>query len=1311
MPRYLAPGAPEPAGSRPGRQHEARQHETPQHEARQHEARQHEAQPLPVAGAQPRRPAAARSPWPASPAIPVYARGSWAPVQRACECGCGGNCGESDELQLDGVAAPAGDRLEDEADQVAAELTGAAPAADRPATDDATTEQQPDYAVTADHDGAAVRDGAADHDGVADHDGTAVGEGTAVAAKAAGTAPRGSVPGGDVARQIRTARSGGDPLPPQVRDHFEPRFGADFGQVRVHADERADQLSRSLHAWAFTAGADIFFRRGQYRPDSQAGQSLLAHELTHVVQQQGTPAVSRSPVTVQRQPKPGKTGGPDDDADMIEFTVAVPADFTSIEQVFRLYERVAYGREMNHTWVCADGCVLANRRGKTVKFRVHRSEFAANIDPAAPERQKKQKQELAGKGAADKKALTDEADRRYSKLTGDKPGTKIPKGEEGKAHTWDNQLDDVMREGAKLDALPPAVKDLLTGKSKVFPPKDYQRLLQIADKLAKLSPEDLAAFKLLAVRATDNLDLFEKAVDTFIARKEELVKALKAQQQQSQQAPAAPDNLKAAFDEKWKSLDEKTVATMSESDRYDLARRMTAEMTEAQLKYMKDHPGETLKDFAKSATLLNTPETFKGIGKDLAEAANGDANSWARWAGGVGAGAKLSGWLLALAGIIYVASWLTGVGELATIGAAAMILLGSTITLSAAESELRIKAASQTSDPAEFKRQIEAAAAARANVIVSVAMIAIAAALHFVAKAAFPKTMQNLSKSLARFREQIRLKGSVHELKPSIASEMGSRRGELASACDTAKAQSVAQSKEIAKLSLDEFVDRLESGSGDFLDQTKVPPEQRVNYRELTKSPEGRSAIKEYQQRLVDSLANDVPTQIESLKNNYLGKIDEFLKDVDAAGTHEDLAAAIDKLEPTLAEESLKDFMKGQQDKLTAQKVADARAAMEQEAQRLQQQNAAKQAQQQPTQPTQQPTQPAPTQPAPTQPAPTQPAPTQPAPTQPAPTQPAPKPAPPAPTQPAPTQPAPTQPAPTQPKSGTPATDPNAKPTPADPTAKPATDPNAPTTDPNAKPTPADAATQAVKAELTSKIKTAEGEVSALRQTRTDLNARIRRVRAADEKVGQLDRDLKRASDADRPRLTAERDAALQERKAAADDLKAFREKNNISSDSELDFAISALDAELARLRDALNPKPSAGVDETKPLGGRYYDVPAQGGEVNHMPADSANPDLSQGKGPSIRMDIPDHYATNSWGSSKAAVAWRAKQAGLIAQGKFLDALAMDIADVRGRFGAKYEKGIQQMLDYVEKSPEIRALSKNSTVKVSDLRVPPKPAP
>ena len=99
---------------------------------------------------------------------------------------------------------------------------------------------------------------------------------------------------------IQRSEGRGEAIAPHIRTPMEDAFGMDFSPVRIHADSEGDRLSRSLDANAFTTGQDIFFRQGAYAPDSPQGKHLLAHELTHVVQQSGErPTII--PHQVQRQ--------------------------------------------------------------------------------------------------------------------------------------------------------------------------------------------------------------------------------------------------------------------------------------------------------------------------------------------------------------------------------------------------------------------------------------------------------------------------------------------------------------------------------------------------------------------------------------------------------------------------------------------------------------------------------------------------------------------------------------------------------------------------------------------------------------------------------------------------------------------------------------------------------------------------------------------------------------------------------------------------------------------------------------------------
>src|SRR5512134_3274935 len=79
--------------------------------------------------------------------------------------------------------------------------------------------------------------------------------------------------------------SPGQPLDAATRAFMEPRFGVDFGGVRVHADARAAESARAVNALAYTVGRSVVFGAGQYAPSTAQGQRLLAHELVHTLQQ------------------------------------------------------------------------------------------------------------------------------------------------------------------------------------------------------------------------------------------------------------------------------------------------------------------------------------------------------------------------------------------------------------------------------------------------------------------------------------------------------------------------------------------------------------------------------------------------------------------------------------------------------------------------------------------------------------------------------------------------------------------------------------------------------------------------------------------------------------------------------------------------------------------------------------------------------------------------------------------------------------------------------------------------------------------
>jgi len=120
-----------------------------------------------------------------------------------------------------------------------------------------------------------------------------------------------------VAGDIQSNLSGGAPLPGPVRAFMEPRFKADFGAVRVHTDEKAAALSQQVNARAFTVGQHVFFGKGAYQPDTTEGQELIAHELTHTIQQGAAVQRSEAPAVTQQSPPQVQRWGLSDALDYI----------------------------------------------------------------------------------------------------------------------------------------------------------------------------------------------------------------------------------------------------------------------------------------------------------------------------------------------------------------------------------------------------------------------------------------------------------------------------------------------------------------------------------------------------------------------------------------------------------------------------------------------------------------------------------------------------------------------------------------------------------------------------------------------------------------------------------------------------------------------------------------------------------------------------------------------------------------------------------------------------------------------------------
>jgi hypothetical protein len=164
----------------------------------------------------------------------------------------------------------------------------------------------------------------------------------------------------DLESAIQNARGSGQSLDVGIKAKMGQAMGADFSDVKVHTDSQSDQLNRSIQAKAFTTGKDVFFRQGEYAPSSKSGQELIAHELTHVVQQQGsgTKTVQRL-ITAEELSSPEKAGVPKKDK---KFGIG-KLSFT--KKMSGLYKSVLISLDQYHKYKPGIINHIQNRRDKT----------------------------------------------------------------------------------------------------------------------------------------------------------------------------------------------------------------------------------------------------------------------------------------------------------------------------------------------------------------------------------------------------------------------------------------------------------------------------------------------------------------------------------------------------------------------------------------------------------------------------------------------------------------------------------------------------------------------------------------------------------------------------------------------------------------------------------------------------------------------------------------------------------------------------------------------------------------------------------
>lgn len=342
---------------------------------------------------------------------------------------------------------------------------------------------------------------------------------------------------GSVQHALEGGTGGGTTMHPALRDEMESAFEADFSGVRIHTGPLAEHLSRDLSAHAFTYGREIFFNAGEYRPETPDGRHLLAHELTHVVQQSG--GVSRAvreeegdePRSVQASTIHGviqrdaKKKG-----DYVPYRIRVdrpmsPEQFHDFA-MGKIFGGVVTGIEWRNTkdsyvpekspyTVDVDSQLLQKKRGEASRERGITVGSGGGISGA----EERAKTFHAGAASDEKTALMNEIDRRYFEAIGDQTETKIKPGEKGKAALWRMIRDEVLFEHEYVNNLPPSVKELIkfSTSGRDLTPADYDTLFAIAKKIEKMPLGQASDYASKVRGSTTDLKTFEASLDKYIA--------------------------------------------------------------------------------------------------------------------------------------------------------------------------------------------------------------------------------------------------------------------------------------------------------------------------------------------------------------------------------------------------------------------------------------------------------------------------------------------------------------------------------------------------------------------------------------------------------------------------------------------------------------------------------------------------------------------------------------------------------------------------------------------------------------------------
>jgi len=450
---------------------------------------------------------------------------------------------------------------------------------------------------------------------------------------------------------------------------------------------------------------------------------------------------------------------------------------------------------------------------------------------------------------------------------------------------------------AEFAKLPDAIKALLGGGTE--PAQDLAHLLRIANKLKSLSPQELELFKVLPKQLTSDLDAFEQSVDHFIEFKDKIL--AQAEAEKAKAAKTKEPTLEEKLADTWKGFDESKFGSMSQTEKEATAREIAAQQRNETLKHMATHPGETAYQMAEG--VVRVDKTAKAIAEDVREAADGNANGFARLAGGVGALGKT---IAAVAAIVFIVLLFVPGVNLVELAAAGLVVALTTIALASMEAELRIQAASESKTVKEFETQTEKSAQAQVTAISTAALIGVALLMKIIARIPLPGRLQNVGNALRMAKAAIIEKTGVgpvlRQVKVQLLERLrGSKEG-LSEAVAAEAKNMQATANLLRGITGEEMLKRIAAGDAALAD-LGVPPEQANALLEVAKKPGQAGLPEQLRQNFLKAL-EDAPAEATKRVQQFMKDIDQSVADLEKANTEAEVKGAIDKAEEKLGPEA-----------------------------------------------------------------------------------------------------------------------------------------------------------------------------------------------------------------------------------------------------------------------------------------------------------------------------------------------------------------------------------------------------------------------